>query len=157
MNFRDLLKEELTICQIHIDRLNLAIGRIERFYPFSEQMVSAIHEEDLPYFDLFTTRFSKFQDTLGEKVFPFLLECLGEEVINKSFIDKLNKLEQLELLPSASWWMDLRKLRNILTHEYPDNPVFLADNLNNAFIQTKRLLAFWESLFAYIEKNILKK
>ncbi len=33
MNFRDLLKEELTICQIHIDRLNLAIGRIERFYP----------------------------------------------------------------------------------------------------------------------------
>ena len=66
-------------------------------------------------------------------------------------------MEQLELLPSASWWMDLRKLRNILTHEYPDDPVFLADNLNNAFIQAKRLLAFWESLFVYIETNILKK
>jgi hypothetical protein len=69
-------------------------------------------------------------------------------------IDKLNKLEQLELLPSATWWMDLRKLRNILTHEYPDNPAFLADNLNNAFIQVKRLLLFWESLISYIENKL---
>ncbi len=152
MNSKALLKEELAICQIHVDRLNLAISRIERFYPFSEQMVSAISEEDLPYFDVFTTRFAKLQDALGEKVFTHLLECVGEQVANKSFIDKLNKLEQLELLPSAAWWMDLRKLRNILTHEYPDDPAFLADSLNNAFIQVKRLLLFWESLVLYIEK-----
>ncbi len=154
MNSRELLKEEQAICQIHVNRLNLAISRIERFYPFSEQLVGQISDEDLPYFDLFTTRFAKLQDTLGEKVFTHLLECVGEQVANKSFIDKLNKLEQLELLPSATWWMDLRKLRNILTHEYPDNPAFLADNLNNAFIQVKRLLLFWESLISYIENKL---
>lgn len=154
MNCQELLKEELEICQIHVGRLNLAVSKIERFYPFTEQVVSAISDEDLPYFDLFTTRFAKLQDTLGEKVFPHLLECLGEEVSNKSFIDKLNKLEKLELLPSAAWWMDLRKIRNILTHEYPDDPSFLADNLNNAFIQIKRLLAFWEFLVSYTREKL---
>lgn len=152
MNSRELLKEEMAICQIHVDRLNLAIRKIEQFYPFSEQMISAISEEYLPYFELFTARFAKLQDTLGEKAFSHLLECMGEQIAQKSFIDKLNKLEQLEILPSAAWWIELRKIRNILTHEYPDDPAFLADNLNNAFIQVKRLLLFWESLASYIEK-----
>jgi len=36
-------------------------------------------------------------------------------------IDVLNKLERLELLESSDNWIDYRKLRNSLTHEYPNS------------------------------------
>ena len=38
-----------------------------------------------------------------------------------SLIDVLHMLEKLELLDSSDTWIDYRKLRNTLTHEYPDN------------------------------------
>jgi hypothetical protein len=151
----ELLAYELKICLIHLDRLKLALKKTEHLYPFTENIISNIPEEDLGYLELLTARLGKLQDTLGEKVFTLILKALGEPMENKSFIDKLNKLEKLEILPSVQWWQDLRKLRNILVHEYPDNPAFIADNLNTAFIQTKRLLVFWDSLITYIEVNHL--
>ena len=153
MNTNELLLHELKICSIHVQRLNLALGKITHLYPFTGENMDAIPEEDLGYMELFTSRLGKLQDALGEKVFPLFLEGLGEEVGNKSYIDKLHKLEKLELLPSVAWWQDLRKLRNILVHEYPDDPTFIADNLNMAFIQAKRLLAFWDSVVIYIENQ----
>lgn len=36
-------------------------------------------------------------------------------------LDVLHRLEKLELLDSSDTWIDYRKLRNTLTHEYPDN------------------------------------
>ena len=65
-------------------------------------------------------------------------------------------LEKLEILPDVTWWQDLRKLRNVLTHEYPDNPSYIVSNLNTAFIQAKRLLIFWESLANYVDTKIFK-
>ncbi len=155
MNVNELLAYELKICRIHADRLNLALGKIDHLYPFTEEIVGAIPEEDLGYLELFTSRLGKLQDALGEKVFTYLLEALGESTESKSYIDKLNKLEKLGILPSVAWWQDLRKLRNILAHEYPDSPVFIADNLNTSFIQAKRLLAFWQSLVSYIKDKKL--
>ncbi len=155
MNVIELLAYELKICLIHIDRLKLALKKTGHLYPFTEEAINNIPEDDLGYLELLTARLVKLQDALGEKVFTLILEVLGESVENKSFIDKLNKLEKLEILPSVQWWQDLRKLRNILVHEYPDNPAFIADNLNTAFIQTRRLLVFWESLITYIEANHL--
>ena len=152
MNKDELLALELKICQIHVDRLNLAIRKITPLYPFTEEIMKSIYDEDLGYLELFTTRLGKLQDALGEKIFVLMLEFLGESMENKSFIDRLNKLEKLEILPSVTWWQDLRKLRNILTHEYPDNPSLVVDNLNTAFIQGKRLLVFWENLLKEIEK-----
>ena len=110
---------------------------------------------DLGYMELFTSLLGKLQYALGEKVFTSLLEILGESTDSKSYIDKLNKLEKLEILPSVAWWQDLRKLRYILVHEYPDDPTFIADNLNTAFTQTKRMLVFWDSLVAYIKDHNL--
>lgn len=155
MNTNELLSYELKICQIHGKRLSMALNKIGHLYPFTGENIEAISDEDLGYLELFTSRLGKLQDALGEKVFTLLLEILGESIDNKSYIDKLNKLEKLEILPSVTWWQELRKLRNILVHDYPDNPGFIADNLNTAFIQAKRLLAFWGSLVDYIKLNNL--
>ncbi len=46
---------------------------------------------------------------------------LHEHKSSMSLIDVLHRLEKLELLKSCDTWIDYRKLRNALTHEYPDN------------------------------------
>jgi uncharacterized protein with HEPN domain len=115
-----------------------------------------ISDDDFVYVELLISRLGKLQDTLGEKVFTLILTLLGETVTNKSFIDKLNKLEKLEILPSAQWWQELRQLRNILTHEYPDNPLFIAENLNKAIVQAAALLYFWENLQLYVNSMNFK-
>lgn len=50
-----------------------------------------------------------------------------------AFIDKLNRLEQLGALRSATEWMQLRQLRNLLSHEYDDGPVELTASINTVF------------------------
>jgi len=37
-----------------------------------------------------------------------------------SFIDILDKIEKLRIINSVEDWLKLRKLRNKLAHEYPD-------------------------------------
>lgn len=52
---------------------------------------------------------------------------------SKSFIDTLNRLEQLELLVDKNIWLELRKIRNNIAHQYEDEPERSADALNTIF------------------------
>ncbi len=63
-------------------------------------------------------RFSKLQDSMGGKLFPSILENLGEDIRELPFIDRLAKLEKLNVIGSADEWMALRETRNIVTLEY---------------------------------------
>jgi uncharacterized protein with HEPN domain len=38
-----------------------------------------------------------------------------------AFIDILNRLEKLRIIDSAQKWIELRKIRNDIAHEYPSN------------------------------------
>jgi len=64
-------------------------------------------------------RFSKLQDSMGGKLFPAILENLGEDIRELPFIDRLAKLEKLNVIGSADEWMMLRETRNIVTYEFP--------------------------------------
>ena len=75
-------------------------------------------EETIGFLDQFIFRFSKLQDLMGIRLFPFILEALAEPVSDKAFIDILNRLEKLEILDSAFDWIQLRKIRNDIAHEY---------------------------------------
>lgn len=154
MNCFERLKYEREICCKHETRLQFALTRTQHLYPFTLEQIEHLNEEDLGILDSLLIRFSKLQDTLGEKVFPLLLEYLGERVDSMSFIDKLNKLEKLEILPSAQWWKKLRVIRNSLTHEYPDAPEFMAKILNETVGESKKLIEFWHTLIGYMDKNI---
>ena len=60
-----------------------------------------------------------------------LLEFLKEEnTRNKPFIDTLNRLEQIGLLNDKNIWLELRKIRNNIAHQYEDEPQAAADALN---------------------------
>lgn len=80
--------------------------------------------------DAFVSRFGRLQDTLGDKLLPVLLTALGEKT--GAVIDNLDRAERLGLIPSAEQWMEMRKLRNQMVHDYVEDAVVLADALETA-------------------------
>jgi uncharacterized protein with HEPN domain len=101
---------------------------------------------DIAYIDQIVFRFSKLQDTIGNKIFPLGLVLLGEDIEARPFIDLLNKLEELRLIPSSSKWMEWMELRNDLTHEYPDIIEDRIDALNNLKTALSEILQVYQKI-----------
>lgn len=149
----ELLKAQQKICTIHAQRLQMALDRLKPFLPFDLHTLNNLDPEQLGYLELLTNRFAKLQDSIGAKIFPLVLEALEEQedISKKSFIDILNRLEKLEILPSTDHWRYMRDIRNHITHEYPENPEIMVMNLNKATIFIQDLLTYWSSLNDRIE------
>jgi uncharacterized protein with HEPN domain len=85
--------------------------------------------EKIKTIDTFIYRFIKLQDIIGEKLFKVFLDEIGEYKDNMSLLDIVDKLEKFEIIHSAYSWMEYRKLRNKLTHEYPNNEEDVIDGI----------------------------
>lgn len=105
--------------RLHFERVNNIIPGIESYTPLKPEYFTNI--EVIKTIDSFIFRFIKIQDRMGEKLFPLVLQVFEEYKGNMPLIDILNKLERLEVIESVDQWIDFRKLRNTLTHDYPDN------------------------------------
>lgn len=77
--------------------------------------------------DAFVARFGRLQDTLADKLLPALLDWLAEPV--GPAIDNLNKAERLGWIESVETWIEVRRLRNRMIHEYVRDPAELASTL----------------------------
>jgi len=71
---------------------------------------------------------------------------------DESFLDRLNRLERLQIIPSAKNWSTFRELRNLLTHKYPEQPERNISTLNVLWKRLPELLKIW----AIIDKIIVK-
>jgi len=71
--------------------------------PLSIESYLSLNDVDLSFIDQLIFRFSKLQDTMGEKIFPFILVLSKEDVKKKTFIDILNRLEELEVVDKTEW------------------------------------------------------
>lgn len=102
-------------------------------------------DDNLAYLELLTNRFIKLQDTIGTKIFPLALSIMQEDPPGPTFLDRLHLLEKIGVLNQADW-IELREIRNHITHEYPDSPEIMVLYLNKAVEKAKFLLQFWETL-----------
>jgi hypothetical protein len=135
------LEEHLKAAGLHADRITLARDKIASIMPLLPEKIEKLSSEELAYLELYTSRFAKLQDLLGAKIFSELLEANWEQVDRMFYIDKLNLLERLEVVESRDRWEEMRKVRNEFSHEYPDKPELLADNLNKAFAMGPELIS----------------
>ena len=119
------------------------------FVPLDKQGYLSLTDQNITDIDQFLYRFGKLQDTVGEKLFPAILMFLREEKIrSKSFIDILNRLEKLEILDSKDDWLELRKIRDDLSHDYDDNPEEMASAINYIYEKKDTL----ESIYLKVTK-----
>lgn len=95
--------------------------------------------------DAFVSRFSRLQDTLGDKLVPAMLRASLEP--SGTQLDNLLRAEKLGWISSAERWIELRMPRNRLVHEYMDSPDDLLQAVHGAqdgvefLISTQRRIA----------------
>jgi len=85
----------------------------------------------------FSSKFSRMQDTVIDKLIPQLLASSGE--IPKTAIDNLNRAERLGFIESSETWVEMRRLRNRLVHEYIDNLEEMLPAMRKAYAFTDEL------------------
>lgn len=136
-------------CDKHLARINHAYAKMAVFMPLDAAKYQVLGDDEVEHIDQFLFRFAKLQDAMGEKLFVLLLEFLQEEnPKNKPFVDVLNRLEQLSLLDDKNVWLELRKIRNNIAHQYEDEPQQAADALNAIYMAKSSLEKIYMSLRA---------
>ena len=118
-NITDQLTKTLDVCFIHQYRLNEATHKIGHLFPLSEERYFACSSDEVAFIDQFIFRFAKLQDMIGDKLLRQILVYVGENITTLTFIDILNKAEKFGLINNKNDWMELRKVRNDVSHDYP--------------------------------------
>jgi hypothetical protein len=139
MNISEICK----MLELHFDRAEKAFQEIQYIKLDNNAFLDFEHIKTI---DTFIYRFLKIQDYMGVKLFPAVLYALGEFKSNMSLKDMLNKLERLELMPSADKWMGYREIRNILTHEYPDNEDEIIEGITLALTAYEEIRNIYQTI-----------
>ena len=121
----ELLHEELDLLGLSVATLKLSVVKCRQIgikpnYTFEE-------EES---FDSLTSKFGRTSDLYTQKVLRTVWMLLHEPFV--PFIDMLNKAEKMDLINSADQMIEIRDIRNEITHEtskqisYPGKKSFTA-------------------------------
>lgn len=144
--------EKLYECNQHKKRIILAKKKLNKIMPLTSHKYRNLDDDFMSYIDQFIFRFSKMQDTMGEKLFPSFLELTGEEIKSKTFIDRLNRLEELGLVDKNEW-MELRRNRNEVSCEYSFNQDEVVDGINLIYNSSDRLLSIYDNFYKYCQNK----
>jgi hypothetical protein len=150
------LLEAFAECARHSRWMLSAYHKVLPIFPLDINRYRILTDDEIEHIDQMVYRFSKLQDSMSERLFKSLLMFLEEEIKNKPFIDLLNRLEQLEILPSKDEWLRLRKLRNELSHEYSGEDEENIAVLNLLFDEIKIINNVFLSLRNYFDSHIRK-
>lgn len=152
-DFEYRLKTVLEVCKIHNQRMKYALDFLQDTFPVNTESYEEFSQELISHTDQLIYRFSQLQDTIGNKLFPLILQGLGEYDQGLPLIDILNKLEKLSVIDSTEKWLSLRETRNLVTHEYPGNEKEVVDGLNELHHQSQYLASVQNDLLIYIRKR----
>jgi len=139
-------------CNQHKTMINNAYNHLLKKIPLEKEKYIKFSLEEIGFIDQFLFRFSKLQDSMGEKLFGTILFLLGEDFSKKPFIDMLNRLEKLEFLKKQEW-MDMRTIRNNVAYEYSFNADELVDSLNDIFQIKDKLLFTYDVFYKYCQEK----
>lgn len=133
------LAQALAVCTAHRQALKEALEDLRNGQFMTGDLAHA-GKEQRRLLDQFAYRYTRLQDDMGARLMPAVLAALGEPVASLSVIDRLDRLEQLEWLPSAEEWGDLRRIRNEFAHDYPETPEQQFERLKAASVAAHRAM-----------------
>ena len=90
---------------------------------------------------------------MGGRLFPAVLESLGEEIKEMPFIDRLIRLEEMNVIPDADEWLVLRETRNLVTHEYPFIADEVIEGLNLLYKHCDTILSVLNQVIHFLNKR----
>lgn len=151
------LLEAFAECARHSRRMLSAYNKVLVIFPLDVNRYRNLTDDEIEHIDQMVYRFSKLQDSIGERLFKSVLIFLEEDIKNKPFLDVLNRLEQLAILPSKDEWLRLRKLRNELSHEYSNEDEENVSSLNMLFDEIKTINGISLGIKNYFDLHLSKR
>lgn len=131
LNLENLKIEKVfTECTKHLQRINEAHSDMSAFMPLTATKYENLAKDDVQAIDQYLFRFSKLQDSMGEKLFRLLVARFEQNTDRLSFLDIIKKVEKYLEMDIANEWLDLRNIRNHLAHEYEDDAIEMANSIN---------------------------
>ena len=104
--------------------------------------------------ELFAGRFSRLQDTVGDKLLEQLMRSLGEPPLAQ--LAKFDRAEALGWLASADLWQETRQLRTLLVRKYIADTMLLVVSLRTALSRCTLLLDTAARMSAEVGKFVAK-
>jgi hypothetical protein len=151
------LERLMFLCKVVRKEIALLMQSIQELQPLYDSKSDADIETLLPTnqrlseaIELFAGRFSRLQDTAGDKLLEQLMRALKEPPLAQ--LAKLDRAEALGWLSSADLWLETRQLRNLLVHEYIDSPQLLIASVRTALDRSNLLVDTAETLITEVNK-----
>lgn len=132
-------------CRYHQEALREALDDLDQ-RNLNALDLELLNKEDRRLLDQFAYRYTRLQDDMGARLMPAVLRAMGEEIAAVPVLDRLNRLEQLTWLPSAEEWLNLRRIRNEFSHEYPEIPQERLNRLQLALTAARRVLGILDGI-----------
>lgn len=129
------LQKYFNECDKHLQRIEEAYSDINPILPLTVQKYKILSKDEVQDIDQYLYRFSKLQDTLGQKIFKLILDMYEPRNEALPFLDILNHLEKLDFLDNTKEWMNLREKRNNIAHQYDDEPYEMTQAINEILNQ----------------------
>ena len=145
-----MIIEALATAKIHLKRAKFSFNQLQKIDINPDLFED---EEKVKTVDAFIFRFIKLQDFMGDRLFRQLLETLGEYKDSMSLLDVLDRMEKLMLMPNSDDWMEYRKVRNKLTHEYSNNKSEIIEGLKLAFLYFIEIEKILYNIENYLNQN----
>jgi hypothetical protein len=132
--------------------LMISYERVRTIIPMQGDRIVSLPMDDLDKLDAFRVRFCDLQDSLGNKVFRSLL--VVEEELPGSNLDTLHKMEKRKILSSFEDWKQLRYIRNLFAHDYPESEEEKSEALNIAYLHTLKLVQIVDTVILYAKDTL---
>ena len=116
---QERMERAFAVCDRQIQRIEEALSDLGMTIPMSVEEHADLTREQIRCLDQFIFRFSKLQDTMGAKLFRYVLAYLEEDVNALPMIDLLRMMERYGFIDQADEWTTIRELRNEIAHDYP--------------------------------------
>lgn len=156
MNSRERLDVALLHCEKIRNELLFSYGWIST-ETINEQWVRNLDSDEMKKerVSAFCARFGKFQDYFSDKVLRLWLEVVGEHV--GTALENFSVAERTGVLSIPSEQMvELRTVRNRLTHEYIENAKAFSADVNAVILMTPVLLATLDKLVSHYQSLVQK-
>jgi len=145
-------KEKLYECDKHVEKIATAKKNLLEIMPLDILKYKVLSDMHSSFIDQLVFRFSKLQDTIGESIFPAILILSQEDVKKKTFIDRLNRLEELEVIEKDKW-LKLREVRNEISHEYSFNIEEVIESILDVYDKSNELIEIYLHIKDFCQKK----
>ncbi|MFI3157322.1 MAG: hypothetical protein QX199_14330 [Methylococcaceae bacterium] len=152
MNERyEKLKASVSEQESNFIHIHHALEKLTPYLPIGSEHLD--DKDIVEHIDQMIFRFMKIQDGIGRRLIPLIVDAIEADTSEMTFIDKLNRLEKFGLMEPGEWNI-YRKIRNDLTHTYPEEKEALLEAINEAVAIIPRLEETYQKIRRFCQEKL---